>query len=222
VTVECIDDEGPYALSRNASLHITITDVNEHKPIFTKSVYNGQVIENQLHAEVHMTIPIQASDADLGVNALITYSLLSPNESSSQLTTTSVTTSALTSQSSSSPSMTSNNYLNGTAFFRIDPITAKIWTIQSLDCENRSEYHLIVVAKDSGVPVSLSSSASVIITVEDANDNVPEFVNTHYLFEVNIFGNKTLSYLITLFDTSCSFRFINGLLFSSLCILRRA
>ncbi|CAH8589757.1 unnamed protein product [Heterobilharzia americana] len=128
-----------------------------------------------------MMTPIQASDADLGVNALITYSLLNPNKSTPSSTIK--ITNTLDSTSISSTSIF-DNYVNSTAFFRIDPITGKIWTIQSLDCENRSEYHLIVVAKDSGVPISLSSSASVIITVEDANDNVPEFVNTHYLFEV--------------------------------------
>ncbi|KAH8870876.1 Protocadherin Fat 4 [Schistosoma japonicum] len=182
VTVECIDDEGPYALSRNASLHITITDVNEHKPMFTKSVFTGHVVENQLHAEVHMLTPIHATDSDLGVNALITYSLLSPDEL--PITSLVVTSVSSLRETSKTHATSLVNFVNSTAFFRIDPITGKLWTIQSLDCENRSEYHLIVIAKDSGLPVPLSSSASVIITVEDANDNVPEFINTHYLFEV--------------------------------------
>ncbi|CAH8589698.1 unnamed protein product [Schistosoma rodhaini] len=185
VTVECIDDEGQYALSRNASLHITITDINEHKPIFTKSIFTGQVIENQLHAEVHMLTPIHATDLDVGVNALITYSLVNPYELSSMQTVTSISslvTASTPSSSSSSSSLV--NFVNGTAFFRIDPITGKLWTIQSLDCENRSEYHLVVIARDSGSPVPLSSSANIVITVEDTNDNVPEFLNTHYLFEV--------------------------------------
>ncbi|CAH8520904.1 unnamed protein product [Schistosoma turkestanicum] len=186
VTVECIDDEGQNALSRNASLYITITDINEHKPMFTKSIYTGQVIENQLHAEVHMPTPIHATDLDLGVNALITYSLANPNELSPTTTVTSMSSlvTASTPSLSSSPLTLSVNFVNSTEFFRIDPITGKLWTIQSLDSENRSEYHLIVIAKDSGSPVSLSSSASVIITVEDTNDNMPEFMNTHYLFEV--------------------------------------
>lgn len=181
-----MDDEGQYALSRNASLHITITDINEHKPIFTKSIFTGQVIENQLHAEVHMLTPIHATDLDLGVNALITYSLVNPYELSSIQTVTSISSlvTASTPSSSSSSSLLVN-FVNSTAFFRIDPITGKLWTIQSLDCENRSEYHLVVIAKDSGSPVPLSSSASIIITVEDTNDNMPEFLNTHYLFEVS-------------------------------------
>ncbi|RTG80001.1 uncharacterized protein DC041_0004092, partial [Schistosoma bovis] len=182
-----MDDEGQYALSRNASLHITITDINEHKPIFTKSIFTGQVIENQLHAEVHMLTPIHATDLDLGVNALITYSLVNPYELSSIQTVTSISslvTASTPSSSSSSSSSLLVNFVNSTAFFRIDPITGKLWTIQSLDCENRSEYHLVVIAKDSGSPVPLSSSASIIITVEDTNDNMPEFLNTHYLFEV--------------------------------------
>ncbi|CAH8574191.1 unnamed protein product [Schistosoma curassoni] len=187
VTIECMDDEGQYALSRNASLHITITDINEHKPIFTKSIFTGQVIENQLHAEVHMLTPIHATDLDLGVNALITYSLVNPYELSSIQTVTSISslvTASTPSSSSSSSSSLLANFVNSTAFFRIDPITGKLWTIQSLDCENRSEYHLVVIAKDSGSPVPLSSSASIIINVEDTNDNMPEFLNTHYLFEV--------------------------------------
>lgn len=56
--------------------------------------------------------------------------------------------------------------------FDIDPETGKITTSRSLDREIRSYYTLIVVAQNPGYP-ELTSTASVVVRVDDLNDNAP-------------------------------------------------
>jgi len=50
---------------------------------------------------------------------------------------------------------------------------------EPLDYEVTREYVLTVEAVDGGTP-PLSSTSAVIITVTDANDNVPAFTQTEY------------------------------------------
>ena len=58
--------------------------------------------------------------------------------------------------------------------FNIDPTTGEISTKDPLDYEESPRYEITVTAKDSGTP-PLSSTAKVVVTVEDLNDNHPNF-----------------------------------------------
>ena len=67
----------------------------------------------------------------------------------------------------------------GSDKFRINPSTGAVSTAVQLDRESASSYTLNIIAKDKGTP-SLSSQPFVLsISVTDANDNTPFFVNTH-------------------------------------------
>ncbi|XP_035916489.1 cadherin-related tumor suppressor [Anopheles stephensi] len=57
--------------------------------------------------------------------------------------------------------------------FELDALSGQISTRRSLDREQIAAYTLVVIARDHGSPPQ-SSSATVRITVEDANDNSPE------------------------------------------------
>lgn len=57
--------------------------------------------------------------------------------------------------------------------FSVDAFTGVIRTTRALDRENRAQYTLRAVATDGCTQGPLSSVASVTITVEDVNDNVP-------------------------------------------------
>ncbi|VDP68042.1 unnamed protein product [Echinostoma caproni] len=162
VTIACTDEEGSQSLSRNASLHVTITDVNDHSPVFDRKVYSGRVAENMASAEVYLSSPMRVTDADLGANALLTFSLLDVQNGTESI----------------DPSR------NESLFFRTDSRSGRIWTVIPLDCETRSKYTLMLVVCDSGSPVARSSSALIHVTVEDSNDNAPEFSSAHYLFEI--------------------------------------
>nr|KAG5699632.1 hypothetical protein BaRGS_005080 [Batillaria attramentaria] len=63
--------------------------------------------------------------------------------------------------------------------FTVLPSTGEILTTQSLDREESAEYHLVVIATDQGIPPK-SSSCSVIIYVDDENDNSPAFEQASY------------------------------------------
>ncbi|KAF6775121.1 hypothetical protein AHF37_05071 [Paragonimus kellicotti] len=165
VTVECTDAEGVNSLTQNASLYITVTDVNDHSPTFDKSAYNGRVAENSPTAEVHLSSPMKVTDADSGTNALITFSIFDLDDENNT-------------------SDSSVHVENSSRLFRIDSRSGRIWTVIPLDCESKSQYTLLVVATDSGLPKPKSGSATVYITVEDENDNAPEFTSSHYMFEL--------------------------------------
>ncbi|KAM4555037.1 protocadherin alpha-8-like [Odontesthes bonariensis] len=68
-------------------------------------------------------------------------------------------------------------------------------TKQVLDREQKSQYEVIIFAKDTGEP-SLSSEKSITIFVSDVNDNSPKFSQnpyTFYITENNIPGETILS-----------------------------
>ncbi|XP_030594549.1 protocadherin Fat 2 isoform X2 [Archocentrus centrarchus] len=68
-------------------------------------------------------------------------------------------------------------------YFNIDPKTGVISTVSALDREDKPEHSIEVIVSDNGSP-SLSSTATVVIQVLDANDNRPKF--TDKLFHVRL------------------------------------
>lgn len=61
----------------------------------------------------------------------------------------------------------------------VDPRTGWIHTVKSLDREEITRYTFQVVATDGGVPPR-SASSSVVITIQDVNDNDPTFSPNFY------------------------------------------
>ena len=62
--------------------------------------------------------------------------------------------------------------------FNIDSKTGEISTKEPLDHEERPSYDVTVTARDAGTP-SLSSTATVKVTVNDLNDNKPQFSSNY-------------------------------------------
>ena len=69
--------------------------------------------------------------------------------------------------------------LRNSTWFAIDQLTGLISTVTHVDCETDPAPTLIVIAADSGRP-SLSSTATVHLTVHDLNDNEPIFEKPLY------------------------------------------
>ena len=67
--------------------------------------------------------------------------------------------------------------------FDIDQRTGTIRAKSLIDHEEMSQYRFYVMATDSGSP-SLSASASVVVMVEDVNDEKPVFSENSYIFSV--------------------------------------
>ncbi|KAH8279555.1 hypothetical protein KR018_000821 [Drosophila ironensis] len=64
-------------------------------------------------------------------------------------------------------------------WFQIDPQTGLITTRSHIDCETEPVPQLTIIARDGGVP-PLSSSATVLVTIHDVNDNEPIFDQSFY------------------------------------------
>uniref|UniRef100_A0A669EL52 FAT atypical cadherin 2 n=1 Tax=Oreochromis niloticus TaxID=8128 RepID=A0A669EL52_ORENI len=63
--------------------------------------------------------------------------------------------------------------------FDIDPKTGVISTVSALDREDKPEHSIEVIVSDNGSP-ALSSTATVVIQVLDANDNPPKFMEKRF------------------------------------------
>ena len=72
LSITCTD-RGVQRLSSTRQLRVVITDTNDHSPIFDKSSYNADLIENNF--EGASVIHVVATDEDIGVNAELEYSL---------------------------------------------------------------------------------------------------------------------------------------------------
>ena len=58
-----------------------------------------------------------------------------------------------------------------------------VWTLSTLDFEEKNFYNITVIAYDKGTP-SLSSTAKLWVTVADTPDSVPDFSKAVYTVEV--------------------------------------
>ncbi|NXJ50547.1 PCD23 protein, partial [Spizaetus tyrannus] len=138
-------------LPRSTTVTVLIQDVNDNVPKFEQSYYKASVWEGQ--SPKTDIIQVFATDLDSGLNGDTEYSILSGNEN---------------------------------ATFLIDSAWGILATNTVLDHENTSSYRetasshrLVLLASDHGTP-SLNSTATVLITVLDVNDNPPVFSSPEY------------------------------------------
>ncbi|XP_014811591.1 PREDICTED: cadherin-like protein 26 isoform X2 [Calidris pugnax] len=68
--------------------------------------------------------------------------------------------------------------------FNIDPTTGSIFLTGCLDYKAASSFKLLIKASDHGTP-QLSSTATVNVAVEDANNHLPVFTRDNYLLQIS-------------------------------------
>ncbi|XP_021249506.1 protocadherin-23, partial [Numida meleagris] len=148
-------DSGSPALSTVTSIEVHIEDVNNHAPQFTRALYNLSVRESASVGE--SVLAFSAIDCDwTHENAYIEYSIIDGNAENLFTVETSVT------ESETSYKLVGNLVLSNV-----------------LDKETTACHHLVLLASDHGKP-SLNSTATVLITVLDVNDNPPVFSSSEY------------------------------------------
>ena len=141
-------DGGTPSLQSRDTVTIQLLDINDNTPIFSTDPIHGSVVE---HSSLHTPIvTILATDADLGSNAEITYSIIGGN----------------------TQQMVELNLNSGVISVSGD-----------IDRERLASFSLTVQASDAGDP-SRSATAEVVITVDDINDNAPEFNPSSYSADV--------------------------------------
>ncbi|XP_077624919.1 protocadherin beta-6-like [Crocuta crocuta] len=137
-----VTDLGTPRLKTQHNITVTVADVNDNAPAFSQTTYTLRVRENNSPA-LHIG-SVSATDADSGANALVTYSLLPPQDPQLALA-----------------SLVSINADNG-----------QLFALRSLDYEALQAFEFGVRAADRGSP-ALSSQARVRVLVLDDNDNSP-------------------------------------------------
>ncbi|KAL5013028.1 hypothetical protein ScPMuIL_011579 [Solemya velum] len=137
VTVHCWDSGLPSQHSTSTFI-INVLDVNDNRPIFTKTTYTASFLENSRKGT--KVTQLYATDRDSGVNGEIQYSL----------------------------------HQEAFSLFSIDHSSGIITTSSEFDREKMPSFRFRVIASDKGSPPE-SSTATVIVTVEDENDNKPAF-----------------------------------------------
>lgn len=124
---------------------IRVTDENDNPPLFSKSLYEVSVLENNIPGSYVTTVV--ARDPDIGKNAKVSYKIID---------------SEVVGGSSMS------------TYISVDSHSGSLYTLRSFDYETIQQIELIIEAEDKGSP-SLSSTSTIRIRVVDQNDNCPYF-----------------------------------------------
>ena len=149
-----ISDEIDESPPQQSSVNVIL--LNDNPPVFQQTVYQAQVRENAVGV---LVTTVQATDADsnmgpFALHGMIQYSFISGNEAGS---------------------------------FSIDPLSGEIRVIVPKDRELGIANPVLVVLASNPVPMSMPSvfpTALVFITVQDENDNIPQFLDEPYSFQI--------------------------------------
>lgn len=145
--VVAADRGRPLSRSATATAVVTIIDVNDEAPVFVDVPADGyefRVVENMPPGTP--VGRVVARDADHGHNAVVSYTLSSPDDDE-----------------------------DAAAAFQIDRVTGEIKTTRTLDREQQEIIRLVVTATDGASP-PFGSVVNLIVRVVDENDNRPQFV----------------------------------------------
>ncbi|XP_038562420.1 cadherin EGF LAG seven-pass G-type receptor 1-like isoform X1 [Micropterus salmoides] len=143
-------DNGEPRKSSTAYLTVTVSDTNDHGPVFEQTEYRISIREN-VEAGFEM-LTIRASDGDAPSNGNMIYRIISEED---------------------------------TAPFEIHPRTGVVRVTERPDRERVAQYRLVVEASDQGRnPGPLTSTATMFVSVEDENDNYPQFIQRRHVVQM--------------------------------------
>jgi len=136
-------DAGTPPRSASLVVHVVVTDVNDHRPVFERPVYETHIVENVEPATYGPAlVTVKAIDADDGSNAAVRYRL-------------SARSNALFGQ-----------------WFDVDAATGAVRLLQAVDYE-RVAGDGVVVLEVLADDQAGSATATVRVRVRDVNDNAP-------------------------------------------------
>eukprot|EP00112_Aurelia_sp_Birch-Aquarium-sp1_P009383 Seg2065.2 transcript_id=Seg2065.2/GoldUCD/mRNA.D3Y31 product="Cadherin EGF LAG seven-pass G-type receptor 3" protein_id=Seg2065.2/GoldUCD/D3Y31 len=121
VIVQALNSRSSNPLSSNTTFTISIEDLNDNNPFFGSQQFNAEISEN-MPANTFV-FNFTAVDADAGMNAHVTYEIISGNTSSFLI---------------------DSKRMIGKYFH----LSGELRTLQKLDREEISEYHFVVQARD--------------------------------------------------------------------------
>lgn len=145
-----ITDGGNPSRSNTTLLLVNVKDVNDNPPRFYTSLFQESVLENV--AVGYSIVRVQAYDADEGENGALKYRIFPRDFDGAPTENLPIT---------------------------IDEKSGWVYTTHLLDRETNPKYQFQVVAEDGGDPPK-SATASVVVTIQDVNDNEPTFNPKEY------------------------------------------
>lgn len=206
-------DQGTSPQIGEATMHIRLTNSENHPPKFDKFAYQTSVDENISGMPL---IQVQAQDPDPGKAGKIAYRLVrvqSASLISSKMAsaTSGGSSNALLanskkslSEQSASEQQVQLNHLRSA--FKIDKSSGKVMLMEPLDYEETHNVELIIEAKDEALNDAQSTTAFVQVQVNDINDNRPEFLAMPKLLRISSSTqpNSEIIYTIQALDADSS------------------
>ncbi|XP_070846605.1 protocadherin-23 [Chaetodon trifascialis] len=153
-------DEGDPVQSTVTSIDVLILDTNDHAPLFHQDIYTLTVPEDTPTDITLLTLSAEDQDWSLE-NTHLDYAIVRGNEEKRFCLEVKMV-------------HVENQMRN----------VGKLVLCNPLDRETTESYALTVSVSDRGTP-PLNSSAVVMVTVTDCNDNAPVFSNTEYHAQVS-------------------------------------
>ncbi|XP_027583462.2 protocadherin beta-15-like isoform X2 [Pipra filicauda] len=141
VTVTAADAGSP-PLTSSHTFTVAISDVNDNAPVFNQSSYTMYVRENNVPSV--LVGAVSAADADVGLNAKVTYSLSAG-------------------QAAERP---------WCSCLSVNSESGQVFVLRALDYEQLRQSEVVVSASDAGSP-PLRANVTVRLLVLDENDNAP-------------------------------------------------
>nr|XP_057919325.1 protocadherin gamma-A11-like isoform X32 [Doryrhamphus excisus] len=139
ITLTAID-EGTPPRSANTTIHLKLSDVNDHAPLFPRAFYSASVTENNIPGVPFLGV--KASDKDSGNNARISYFL----------------------EDDPLQGMSASD------FFTVNAESGEIMAVRSFDYEQTKDFVIRVRAQDGGSPpLSSNVSVRILIQDQNDN-----------------------------------------------------
>ncbi|XP_061581334.1 protocadherin gamma-A5-like isoform X30 [Cololabis saira] len=139
ITVTCFD-EGVPSLSSSVAFTLLISDVNDNKPVFERSLYEAYIIENNTPGVSFFTV--KATDADWNQNSRVSYIL----------------------EDSSINGVTVSSYVS------VSADSGVIHAVRSFDYEQIKDFQFVVKAQDGGSPpLSSNVTVKILIQDQNDN-----------------------------------------------------
>lgn len=165
LNVQAASGEPPDFAHTQVMIHIE--DVNDNAPEFESKSVRISIPENaELGAPLYAA---NAHDKDSGKMGTVRYRLTNVDD---MHTTNSV-----------SLSSNGDHRKNAPNLFSIDSVSGHLTLQHHLDYETAQRHALLVTASDLGEP-SMSTNLTILVEVQDVNDNSPMFERSEYTISV--------------------------------------
>ena len=164
MVVVVVTDNGTVPLSSNVTVEVQVEPFNNYPPVFNMDPYMFKFNETAIGIGTVFTLIV--TDGDLGEPGSANALLLSSEYS---------------------------NYFNLSSDIGVGSTTVKLVVAKEFDRESIQTFNLTVQAFDTGYEeFRRTSEATVVLTIEDVNDNIPQF--TEEMFFAVVGENATVGH----------------------------